>query len=96
MKVEDSGMPEESYWNSLFSVDEIVDWLAVPIGATIVEIGCGYGTFTVPIAREEKCKILAFDIKSSMIEATKGNLSKAGLKNVQCIARDVLEIWYWS
>lgn len=91
MKVEDSGMPEESYWNSLFSVNEIVDWLAIPTDATIVEIGCGYGTFTVPVARGENCKLVTFDIEPSMIDATRSNLSKAGLNNVQCIARDVLE-----
>jgi len=51
MKVEDSGMPEESYWNGLFNIEGIVDWLAIPKNSVIVEIGCGYGTFTVPIAR---------------------------------------------
>ena len=48
MKVDDSGMPEEAYWNSLFDIEAIVDWLDLPkINiATIAEIGCGYGTFT--------------------------------------------------
>lgn len=49
MKIEDSGMPEEIYWNSLFNIDEIVDWLNLSEGAQIVEMGSGYGTFTVPI-----------------------------------------------
>lgn len=91
MKVEDSGMPDESYWNSLFNVNEIVEWLAIPKDATVIEIGCGYGTFTIPVARGENCKLVTFDIEPSMIDATRSNLSKAGLENVQCISRDVLE-----
>jgi hypothetical protein len=27
MKVFDSGMPEEAYWNSLFDIQQIVKWL---------------------------------------------------------------------
>lgn len=57
MKVEDSGMPEESDWNGLFNIGRIVDWLAIPKGSMIVEIGCGYGTFTVPIARNNQGQI---------------------------------------
>jgi 16S rRNA A1518/A1519 N6-dimethyltransferase RsmA/KsgA/DIM1 with predicted DNA glycosylase/AP lyase activity len=54
MKIDDSGMPEEAYWNSLFDIQVIIDWLAIPKNSTIVEIGCGYGTFTVPIAKKSK------------------------------------------
>ena len=38
MKVDDSGMPEEAYWNSLFDLEAIVDWLDLPKinGATVV------------------------------------------------------------
>ncbi len=47
MKVFDSGMPDEAYWNSLFDVPLIVDWLNLKnISAPGVEVGCGYGTFT--------------------------------------------------
>ena len=92
MKVDDSGMPEESYWNSLFDIEGIVDWLAIPIKtATIVEIGCGYGTFTVPIAKKSAGEIYTFDIEPSMIEVARENVRKAGLSNVTFVLRDVLE-----
>lgn len=93
MKVDDSGMPEEAYWNSLFDLEGIVDWLdlAKTNGATIVEIGCGYGTFTVPIAKKSTGKICAFDIEPSMIEVARENVRKAGLLNVTFSLRDVLE-----
>jgi len=92
MKVDDSGMPEEAYWNSLFDIEGIVDWLTLSKKiATIVEIGCGYGTFTVPIAKKSTGEIYTFDIEPSMIEVAQENVSKAGLSNVTFSLRDVLE-----
>lgn len=93
MKVDDSGMPEEAYWNSLFDIEAIVDWLdhSKINGATIVEIGCGYGTFTVPVAKKSAGKIFAFDIEPAMIEVARENARKAGLSNVTFGLRDVLE-----
>jgi len=91
MKVGDSGMPEESYWNSLFDIDRIVDWLAIPEGSSVVEIGCGYGTFTVPIAKKPRCNIHAFDIDPSMIETAQENVRKSGASNVKFQLRDVMD-----
>jgi hypothetical protein len=59
MKVSVSGMPEEAYWNSLFDIPLIVKWLNVDTRIEpIVEIGCGYGTFTVPVAKNAKIHCL--------------------------------------
>ncbi|MGF1757072.1 class I SAM-dependent methyltransferase [Photobacterium sagamiensis] len=92
MKVEDSGMPEEIYWNSLFNIGSIIEWLALPKkAATIVEIGCGYGTFTVPLAKRSASDIYTFDIEPSMIEIAQRNARKAGLLNITFGLRDILE-----
>lgn len=92
MKVEDSGMPEETYWSSLFDIDGILEWLApYKKTAKIVEIGCGYGTFTVPLAKKLEGTIYTFDIESSMIEVARINTQKASLSNITFGLRDVLE-----
>ena len=57
MRIEDSGMPGETYWNSLFDINTIVDWLVNSKNAEIVEIGCGYGTFTIPLAQRTAGKV---------------------------------------
>ena len=57
----------------------------------IVEIGCGYGTFTVPIAGKTNNQVLAFDIEPSMIETTRKNVHLSGLSNVQFFLRDILD-----
>jgi hypothetical protein len=50
MKIRDSGMPEEAYWATLFDVPLILDRLGVAGCGDVAELGCGYGTFTAPIA----------------------------------------------
>jgi SAM-dependent methyltransferase len=92
MKVNDSGMPEEDYWNGLFDIPLIINWLDLKcIFGPIVEIGCGYGTFTLPIAKETKEKVYTFDIDPAMIETTKSRLQQEGISNVHFFERDIIE-----
>jgi ubiquinone/menaquinone biosynthesis C-methylase UbiE len=91
MKVDDSGMPEEAYWNSLFDIDAIVEWLHISKAALVAEIGCGYGTFTVPVAKKTSGKVCAFDIEAAMLEVARENVRNAALSNVIFSQRDVLE-----
>lgn len=92
MKIFDSGMPDEAYWNSLFDIPLIVDWLnAENLVAPVVEIGCGYGTFTVPVARATTSEVYAFDMESSMLEIARRNVRDAGIGNVKFFRRDVVE-----
>jgi SAM-dependent methyltransferase len=91
MKVHDSGMPDESYWNSLFDIPLIVKWLHLKdINAPIVDLGCGYGTFTVPVAKEVDVEVHAFDIESSMITIAQERVRGAGVGNVRFHLRDVI------
>lgn len=92
MKVFDSGMPEEVYWASLFDLPAIIAWLDPAAGIEpIVEIGCGYGTFTVPIARPVSGEVHAFDIEPAMIARAGENARAAGLTNIYFHQRDVLK-----
>ncbi len=91
MKVRDSGMPEQDYWETLFDVPAILDRLGVDkrIGSA-VEIGCGYGTFTVPVAQRISGPLYTFDIEPAMIAATKRRLEASGTTNVSVAQRDVI------
>ncbi len=85
-------MPEEMYWNSLFDIPLIVGWLNLKsASAPIVEIGCGYGTFTVPVALHSKATVHAFDIDPSMIGIAERNVHKADAQNVSFHLLDVVE-----
>ena len=92
MKVTDSGMPDKAYWDSLFDIAGIVDWLELTANAgPIVEIGCGYGSFTVPVAKKTSDQIYAFDMEPLMLEAAQTNVQKENLSNVRFYLRDILE-----
>jgi len=83
MKVFESGMRNEAYWNSLFDIPTIIDWLDLKsITAPIAEVGYGYGTFTVPIAKQTPQTIYAIDIESSMIETASRNVGHVSVTNV--------------
>ena len=90
MKVNDSGMPDEAYWNTLFDIRAIVDWLQIRSEDRVVEVGCGYGTFTVPIAQRRPAKLYAFDIESGMVDITGQRLNEAELPGVQLAQRDLI------
>jgi SAM-dependent methyltransferase len=93
MKIADSGMPEEAYWNSLFNIPAIIDWLGLhAVPGPIVEIGCGYGTFTVPVAKATEFDVLSLDIDAEMITIAERNVRGARRANVKFFQRDVLSI----
>jgi SAM-dependent methyltransferase len=91
MKLRESGMPEEAYWETLFDVPLILDRLGVDARLRdVVELGCGYGTFTIPVAKRISGTLTALDIDGAMIERTKEGAAAAEAFNVVCEIRDVL------
>ncbi len=92
MKIFDSGMPDEGYWASLFDLPAILDWLDLQsLAGPIAEIGCGYGTFTIPMALRTSWTVHAFDIEPAMIEAAGSRARDAGISTVTFECRDVLQ-----
>lgn len=88
MKVRDSGMPEEKLWESFFNPPLIIERLfGGRIEGNAAEFGCGYGTFTLEIARMTKGRLYAFDIESEMIQKVKGRVKE--LPNVEVSQRDL-------
>lgn len=91
MKVRDSGMPSEDIWSDFFNVDLIFTELQISSDIRdLVEIGCGYGTFTIPAAKVIKGIVYSFDIESEMLQIVKQKLDKEDVHNVNLELRDVL------
>lgn len=55
---------------------------------TVVDFGCGYGTFSIEAARLTTKQVYAIDIDPAMIEATRQNAAVAGMTNIVPILRD--------
>jgi SAM-dependent methyltransferase len=89
MKIRDSGMPAEEYWETLFDVPLILDRLGINESLSdVIELGCGYGTFTIPIARVIRGTLITFDIDPVMLERTK---QRAGDLRIVYGELDVME-----
>jgi SAM-dependent methyltransferase len=90
MKLRESGMPEEAYWESLFDVPLILDRLEIDARLNdVVEVGCGYGTFTLAVERRISGALTAIDIDPAMIERTRLRAAEAGVRKVRYDVRDV-------
>jgi ubiquinone/menaquinone biosynthesis C-methylase UbiE len=91
MKVRHSGMPDENTWSAFFNVDLILSELLINSEVeNLVEIGFGYGTFTIPAAKRIKGKLYAFDIEKEMLNIVEQKLISDDISNVILEQRDVL------
>ncbi len=90
MKLRQSGMPDEEFWETLLDVPLILDRLEIDFQlGDVVEVGAGYGTFTIPVARRISGVLTTFDIDPAMIKRTGQRVAEAGIGNVLHIMRDV-------
>jgi len=90
MKLRESGMPGEAYWETLLDVPLILDRLGINRELRdVVELGCGYGTFTLPVAQRISGTLTTFDIDPVMIERTRQRAEQAGVSNVVYVVDDV-------
>jgi ubiquinone/menaquinone biosynthesis C-methylase UbiE len=91
MKVRDSGMPDEAMWDRFFDPSNVLARLGLtPETSSAVDLGCGYGTFTIPAARLIEGTVHGFDIEPEMIAVTGSKAESAGLTNIQLHLRDFM------
>lgn len=91
MKLRDSGMPEEIYWETLLDVPLILGRLQLSSEIRdAIEVGCGYGTFSLAIARRITGTLRAYDIDPAMVERTATRASDEKVSNLQSELRDVI------
>jgi SAM-dependent methyltransferase len=90
MRYRESGMPPQDYWETLFDVEQILDRFGFSAATgDAAELGSGFGTFTVPLARRIGGIVHAFDIEAGMVAHTRRRAAEAGLANVRVAKRDV-------
>jgi ubiquinone/menaquinone biosynthesis C-methylase UbiE len=84
-------MPEESMWDRFFDPAAVLTLLGLtPEASSAVDLGCGYGTFTIPAARIIRGTVHGFDIEPDMIRATGAKAREAGLANVKLHLKDFM------
>lgn len=91
MKLRESGMPAQNYWETLLDTPAILDAFGFgPATGDVAELGCGYGTFTLPLARRIGGTVHAFDIDPEMLAITRRRADETGITNLRTELRDVL------
>ena len=88
-KGRESGMPDPDYWETFFDPDCILARLGCDGSRrNAAEFGCGYGTFTIPAARNVSGTVFSFDIEPEMVGRTKDRANEHGLTNIVATVRD--------
>lgn len=90
MKYRESGMPEEQLWDDFFNPEQILDKMGIDKNIdTLLDIGCGYGTFLIPSANLVRGTVIGIDIEDEMINVCKKKVQNYDLKNVDLLCGDV-------
>ena len=91
MKIREGGMPAEEMWGSFFDPEAILMELGLSSECgNVADLGCGYGTFTLPAAQIARGVVYAFDIDETMIAECERKIREAGVSNVVCERRDFM------
>ena len=92
MKGRESGMPDESHWEEFFDPAQVIEMLGcASLPGDVVEFGCGYGTFTLPVARRVTGAVHAFDIDPEMVARVTRAAADSSLANIIASERDFME-----
>lgn len=82
-------MPDEAMWEGFFDPPTVLQLLGLTADARdAADLGCGYGTFTIPAARIVRGRVHAFDIEPEMIASTLSRARENGLRNIEARLRD--------
>ncbi len=84
MKVRESGMPEQVVWERFFDVEDILIKLGLQENCcTVLDFGCGYGTFTHVAARMISGKVIALDIDENMLDWAERYTQQHHIDNIE-------------
>ena len=84
-------MPAEEMWASFFNIDLILSEMLIDTSINdLVEIGFGYGTFTIPSAKKISGNLFGFDIEEEMLDIVMQKLNNESIRNVKLEHRDIL------
>lgn len=92
MKIRESAMPDQNAWEGFFAPDSILQALGLTsIWNDAIEFGCGYGTFTVPLAKRVTGTVHALDIDPTMIAIAQQRAREQSIHNINFVLRDFVE-----
>jgi SAM-dependent methyltransferase len=87
-----SAMPDSNWWEALWPEPErTVAALGVKPGMQVIDLCCGDGLFTLPIARLA-AEVVAIDLDPEMLVRARARLGAAGISNYKIVQGDAYQI----
>ena len=85
-------MPEERHWESFFDAEEVLNLLGLTKEVhDAADIGCGYGTFSIPAAERIHGVVHAIEIEQELLNRAVTRARDMGLYNIRPHIRDIVE-----
>jgi 23S rRNA (uracil1939-C5)-methyltransferase len=69
---------------------QAIEWLAPNTNDVILDLFCGVGNFSLPLAQHAK-QVIGVEVQTSMVESAQANAAANGLDNVSFIAADLTQ-----
>lgn len=90
MKYRESGMPSEGLWDTFFNPIEILKKMGIDKQTnTLIDVGCGYGTFLIPATTLISGKVVGIDIDEEMINICYKKIHDSNVSRVDLIHGDI-------
>jgi ubiquinone/menaquinone biosynthesis C-methylase UbiE len=91
-----TAMPDDTWWSALWpDPDNTVRALGIEAGMTVVDLCCGDGYFTAPLAKLVNGKVFALDIDSELLNRARSEVMRRGTSVTEWLcadARDIVEL----
>lgn len=91
-----TAMPDNAWWSALWpDPDGIVRTLGIGAGMTVVDLCCGDGYFTAPVAELVNGNVYALDIDPEMLSQARSEVARRGASATEWFcadARDIAEL----
>jgi ubiquinone/menaquinone biosynthesis C-methylase UbiE len=85
-------MPDSDWWEALWPrPDAVIAALGIEPDREVVDLCCGDGLFTIPLARIAR-RVVAIDLDPAMLERTRARLIAADLTNCSFVTGDAYAI----
>jgi len=87
-----TSMPDADWWQALWpDPAAVLARLGIVRGGRAIDLCCGDGLFTVPLAREER-EVIAIDLDPAMLRLARERAEAAGQSNISCLVGDACDL----
>lgn len=90
----ETDLPIESEWESYFHPDQTLRSIGLKRGMRLADLGCGYGTFSIPAAKliGESGSVFAIDIDRKMVERVRKKALELKLTNLYANVGNIVTV----